>query len=76
MSEHEQHEQEPTRGSVSIWTTAKGRPQWKVRVGVGEAEAEVEHALSLALAADRRAERELAGTQPFVGEEPGAGGER
>ena len=73
MSEQEQQREHevPAASGVTIWTSARGVAQWKIKVAAGEDEARVQRALDLALAAHQRAERELT-PQAFTGEEPGA----
>jgi hypothetical protein len=71
MSDQEQPEQAERRISVAIWTTARGGPQWKVRVTEQADPDEIDLVLGRALAAHRRLEAELAAGAPaFVGEEP------
>ena len=62
---------------VEVWTTAKGAPQWRVRVVVGEEQAVIDEALSKAVAAYQRLERELTGGEAATREDwPPPGGQR
>jgi hypothetical protein len=59
--------------SVSIWTTAKGAPQWRVRLTEEATDELAELVVARAVRAYGRVEAELAaGRPPFEGEEPGA----
>lgn len=60
--------------SVSIWTTARGGPQWRVRLTEEATDELAELVVARAVRAYGRVEAELAGAakQPFQGEEPGA----
>lgn len=68
---NEQEVQPAARSGVSIETTAKGTPRWKVYVAVGEEDEHLDRALALALRAHRELDRALTGAAPFTGEEPG-----
>ena len=58
--------------SVSIWTTARGGPQWRVRLTEEATEELAEIVVARAVRAYGLVEAELAGASrpPFEGEEP------
>jgi len=49
----------PDVSRVEVWTTAKGLPQWKVRVVTDEDQAKIDLLVSQGVAAYQRLEREL-----------------
>jgi hypothetical protein len=71
VSEQE-HVQPAARSGVSISTTAKGAPTWKVYVAVGEDDEQLDRARAQAFRTYSELGRALTGAAPFTGEEPGA----
>lgn len=72
MSDEAQVHEGGAKCSVSIWTTARGGPQWRVRLTEEATDELAEVVVGRAVRAYGRVEAELAAAAkpPFEGEEP------